>query len=84
MQRPNIIYILSVAALTEQPVYEELFDLRNDPGECYNLTDDRVHADRIDVLRCRLLELAREVKGKDGAPCLSLSVTESGGTPLLL
>jgi len=52
----------------EPPVYEELFDLQNDPGECYNLAGDRVHSNQLDLLRRRLLKLAKEAKGADGTP----------------
>ena len=52
----------------EKPAYEELFDLKNDPGEVENRAADPQCADRLEQLRARLLELAREKKGDDRPP----------------
>lgn len=52
----------------EQPVYEELFCLKDDPGETTNLAGDGAHADRLRALRERVTELAREAKGDDTPP----------------
>ena len=52
----------------EEPVYEELFNLREDPGEVENLAPDAGHAGRLDELRTRLLALAREAKGERDPP----------------
>jgi arylsulfatase A-like enzyme len=52
----------------EEPVYEELFSLRDDPGETANLVDDGTCADVLDALRGRVTELAREARGDDSPP----------------
>lgn len=52
----------------EQPVYEELFNLKDDPGEVKNLATDNRYADQLERMRARLLELGREAKGGDGLP----------------
>ena len=52
----------------EKPVYEELFCLRDDPGETTNLASDSSHTDMLGVLRERVNALAREVRGDDQPP----------------
>lgn len=52
----------------EEPDYEELFDLRNDPDETTNLADVPEHADILADLRSRCLAMAREAKGDLDAP----------------
>jgi len=52
----------------EQPVYEELFHLREDPAETTNLAADAGSAAMLDDLRAGLLRLAREAKGDDAPP----------------
>jgi arylsulfatase A-like enzyme len=52
----------------EKPVYEELFSLEDDPHETTNLVNDDAHADRLEILRARTTELAREAKGDDAPP----------------
>ena len=46
---------LSATILGEQPVYEELFDLQNDPHEAVNLANEAKHADVLAILsrECR-------------------------------
>ena len=52
----------------EQPVFEELFDLRQDPGEVHNVAGESQHAETMATLRARLLQLARVAKGDDAPP----------------
>ncbi len=52
----------------EQPVYEELFRLADDPGETTNLADNTSVRSVLDRLRERLDVLAREAKGDDAPP----------------
>jgi arylsulfatase A-like enzyme len=53
---------------SEQPVYEELFNLREDPGENLNLASDGQFRDTMETLRARLLQLGRQAKGDDAPP----------------
>jgi len=52
----------------EPPVYEELFNLAEDPGETTNLAGDKLHATRLDRMRNDLMRLARNAKGDDQPP----------------
>ena len=52
----------------ERPVYEELFYLRDDPGETTNLVSNSIHTDILESLRVRVTKLAREAKGDDSPP----------------
>lgn len=52
----------------EQPDYEELFDLQNDPHETENLADSPEHAELLADLRRRCLEMARTAKGGPDEP----------------
>lgn len=52
----------------ERPVYEELYNLREDPGETTNRAADASTATTLDRLRARLGELARAAKGDDAPP----------------
>ncbi len=47
----------------QQPVYEELYDLKNDPHEWVNLIHDTQYAEKADELRLRYEELLQEAKG---------------------
>ena len=47
----------------QQPVYEELYDLKNDPHESVNLINDSGYAGTVDELRSRYEELLQEIKG---------------------
>ncbi|MBK1879910.1 sulfatase-like hydrolase/transferase [Pelagicoccus mobilis] len=49
----------------EQPIYEELFDLENDPQEIHNLIDVAAHAATADALRQRNAKLVREYRGTE-------------------
>lgn len=57
----------------EQPIYEELFNLKEDPGETVNLAGSREFQDRKEQLQQRLLAHGRELRGGD-APPLTLPV----------
>ena len=52
----------------ERPAYEELFDLRNDPGETTNRAGESEHAETLASLRERLGELGWAAKGDPGPP----------------
>lgn len=52
----------------EEPVYEELFHLAEDPDETRNLAEDPAQAERLEEMRRLAAELVREAKGPDGPP----------------
>jgi len=52
----------------KQPIYEELYDLKNDPKEITNLADSPDHADTLESFRQRCKELVVEAKGSDDYP----------------
>ena len=52
----------------EQPIYEELFHLKEDQGEMHNLAADPAYSAVLDELRARILVLGREAKGDDAPP----------------
>jgi arylsulfatase A-like enzyme len=52
----------------EQPVYEELYHLREDQWEEQNLVTDPAYSTVLDQLRARILILGREAKGDDAPP----------------
>lgn len=52
----------------EQPIYEELYNLADDPGETANLAGSREFSEIKDRLSRRLLTLARGVRGDDSPP----------------
>jgi len=64
----NYIECLTSTIKGEKPVYEELFCLKDDPGEVTNLVDDPACADTLENLRTRLTELAKEARGGDALP----------------
>ncbi|MEM1442648.1 MAG: acetylglucosamine-6-sulfatase, partial [Verrucomicrobiota bacterium] len=47
----------------EKPVYEELFDLENDPHETTNLAEAQEHAEALEELRAKCQELVTEARG---------------------
>ena len=49
----------------ERPVYEELFDLVNDPTESQNLAEDPSHSKILERLRARNAALVKKLRGKD-------------------
>ncbi len=52
----------------EKPIYEELFYLKDDPGEITNLADNSTYTDTMQALQVRVTELAREAKADDSPP----------------
>ena len=46
----------------QQPVYEELYDLKNDPHEARNKVDDPGYVKELDQLRKRCDELLQRAK----------------------
>jgi arylsulfatase A-like enzyme len=59
---------LTSTSKDELPIYEELFDLQNDPNETTNLASKSAHCNQLLYFRNRLVELAREAKGDDSPP----------------
>ncbi len=57
----------------EQPIYEELFDLTNDPLETQNLATDPSQQDRLQALRQRIMTLGQQAK-EDDRPPLTLTL----------
>ncbi len=49
----------------EQPVYEELFDLKNDPAEIQNLVSDPARGEILESLRARNAVLVKQFRGQD-------------------
>lgn len=64
----NYIDCLTSPLRGEQPIYEELYDLKNDPFEEHNLAGESAGRAHLDMLRARLLEHARAAKGDDSPP----------------
>ena len=48
----------------EEPVYEELYDLANDPTESHNLAGDPSHAGTLDQLRAQNAQLVKDLRGE--------------------
>ena len=46
----------------QRPVYEELYDLKNDPHEKNNLAKDKEHREILESLRARLSELREKAR----------------------
>lgn len=46
----------------QRPVYEELYDIKNDPHEKNNLAKDKEHREILESLRARLIELREEAE----------------------
>jgi len=54
------LYLPNQTVLTdEQPIYEELFDILNDPKEANNLADNAAYAETLEVYRKRCKELVK-------------------------
>jgi len=47
----------------EQPVYEELFDLINDPSESYNVISEPINRAILEQLRAENAALVKEYRG---------------------
>lgn len=55
---------MSVASINgEQPIYEELYDLENDPSEKYNLINESAHAGIVKQLKQKNAQLVKEYRG---------------------
>ena len=55
------LYLPEQTMLTdEKPIYEELFDIINDPKEANNLADNIAYAETLEVYRKRCKELVKE------------------------
>ncbi|MEN8248298.1 MAG: sulfatase-like hydrolase/transferase [Bacteroidota bacterium] len=63
-------HILSLISplLGEKAVYEELYDLRNDPSETKNVADEPANSEILDKLRGRCDKLLKEAKGNARLP----------------
>lgn len=58
----------------EEPVYEELFDLQNDPHEAVNLASASEHAAVLDILRQECRRLVAVAKGPVDHPPATLAI----------
>lgn len=54
----------------EPPVYEELYDIKNDPGELHNLIDDATHAGTLQRLKAAWRRKLTEARGTDAPKVL--------------
>jgi arylsulfatase A-like enzyme len=63
---------LSAPARGEKPVYEELFDLANDPHESVNLAADRRYGKELEKYRAICERLAKEAMGDGPPPTIEL------------
>ncbi|MEN8118387.1 MAG: sulfatase-like hydrolase/transferase [Bacteroidota bacterium] len=63
-------HILSLISplLGEDPVYEELYDMRNDPLETKNVADDSENKEVLDKFRNRCDSLLKNAKGDNNLP----------------
>lgn len=59
---------LTASIRGEQPLYEELYDLKNDPAETTNLATDQAHRQTLIAMRQRCQALVTEAKGSDDYP----------------
>ena len=53
---------------SEEPVYEELYDLEHDAGEVTNLVGSAEAKDTLEAMRKRIQELVQEAKGGPEPP----------------
>jgi arylsulfatase A-like enzyme len=60
---PNYLHELNLGLNGEEPAYEELFHLTDDPLEQRNLANDPEYATRLAGMRDRCIELLRETRG---------------------
>lgn len=66
--RENYIESLKSTLSYEQPIYEELYYLSDDPFEQTNLADDATYRDVLETMRARILTLGKEALGDDNGP----------------
>ena len=59
---------IPAALYIKQPIYEELFDLKNDPEESKNLVGDNEYHTILEKFRKRNSELVIEAKGDSSLP----------------
>lgn len=64
----------------EQPVYEELYHLSEDPGEIHNLIDAPEHADVLRTLRAAWKQEITRARG-EGQPLVLRHTADSGAVP---
>ncbi len=57
--------MLAASINGEQPVYEELFDLENDPAEIQNLVSDPARGEVLEMLRAKSAVLVNQFRGPD-------------------
>ncbi|MBL4701324.1 MAG: sulfatase-like hydrolase/transferase [Phycisphaeraceae bacterium] len=69
----NYITCLSSTLEDESPIYEELYHLRDDPQERFNLAGKKSHQSQLTDMRTRIQRLGREAKG-DNSPPLTLAL----------
>ncbi|WNC72816.1 sulfatase-like hydrolase/transferase [Thalassotalea psychrophila] len=63
-QKDGLYEPMSVASINgEQPIYEELFDLVNDPDEINNLINEPANQKIVKQLRAKNAELVKEYRG---------------------
>ena len=66
--RRHHVLTLTDSIQGQQPIYEELYDLKNDPKETTNLADSPDHADTLETFRKRCQVLVVEARGSDDYP----------------
>jgi arylsulfatase A-like enzyme len=80
LNRPHAL-ALKASIEGEQPVYEELFDLRMDPMERVNLAGDPGATDVLERMRARNRELLIEAIGNSGPPDTYLQQAAADSVP---
>jgi arylsulfatase A-like enzyme len=60
---PDYLHELNLGLNGEEPAYEELFHLADDPLERHNLATDPEHSSQLAAMRVRCIELLRETRG---------------------
>jgi arylsulfatase A-like enzyme len=61
-------YALTASIKGEQPIYEELYDLENDPHETTNLAQSSQHTETLKKLQTRCQTLVTQAKGNNDYP----------------